>query len=192
MLIGILDLQGAVKEHSCMLQKCGCNTKNIKTLTELSNIDGLIIPGGESTTLCNLMNQYGLFEKIKKLGKSGLPIMGTCAGLILLSKEIIDGEKRQKTLGLIDIAAKRNAFGRQKESFETFLKIENIGEEPFPGVFIRAPIIARAGKEVEILAKFENKIIGARQGNIIALAFHPELTDDTRLHKYFIETIKGR
>lgn len=191
MVIGILSLQGAVKEHIDILKKCRVDTGEIKNVNQLENIDGLIIPGGESTAISCLMTKYGFVEKLKEIARGGMPILGTCTGLILLSKEILDGERGQKTLELMDITTQRNAFGRQTESFEAPLNINILGKAPFPGVFIRAPIITRAGNEVEILAEFEGKIVGVRQRNLVGISFHPELTQDTRFHNFFIDIVRG-
>jgi len=153
-------------------------------------LDGLIIPGGESTTITRLMLSYDLRNEISNLAENGFPILGTCAGMILLAREVAD--TAEQALGLIAIKVRRNAFGRQRESFETALSIPVLGEKPFPGVFIRAPLIEQANSNVEILARLDDStMVAARQGKIIACAFHPELTDDPRFHEYFLNIISG-
>ncbi len=184
MKIGVLDLQGAVEEHIHMVEQCGHQGIRVKTLEDLNQVEKLILPGGESTTIGRLASIYGLDKAIIKKAKEGLPIFGTCAGMILLAQEI-EGYQQVK-FDLIDITVERNAFGRQVDSFEAKIKIKGIKGENFRAVFIRAPYIKRAGEEVEILAEFENKIIMARQGKILVSAFHPELTDDLRVHQYFL------
>ncbi len=190
MKVGVLGLQGAVSEHVDMLRRCGCQAVVVKKVSELEDIDGLIIPGGESTTLGKLMTIYGFDTAIRRLAAGGLPIYGTCAGLILLAKEI--GGSDQPRLGLMDIRVKRNAYGRQVESFETDLDIPSIGKDPFRAVFIRAPHIESVGKGVEVLAKHNGHAVMARQNGFLVSAFHPELTDDARIHEYFLGMIEGR
>jgi len=188
MVIGVLALQGAVREHLWMIEKCRVQAEPIKKPAELLGIDGLIIPGGESTTLGSLMVEYDFVRSVQDLYRQGLPIYGTCAGLILLAKRVIDGS--QPLLRLMDIEVRRNAFGRQRESFEADLEIPELGKKPFHGVFIRAPWIESVGPGVEVMARFDDKIVMAREDNLLATAFHPELTKDTRIHKYFIEMVK--
>jgi len=152
----------------------------------LEGLDGLVIPGGESTTMLNLMHCYHLFQPIRQAARDGLPIIGTCAGMILLAKKVSNPE--MDTLALMDIAVHRNAFGRQVDSFEAMLDMPAVGKEPFTAVFIRAPFIGETGADVEILGSLpDGAIVAARQGNLLALAFHPELGSDTRLHRYFLE-----
>lgn len=199
MKIGIIGFQGAVTEHIEAVEEA-MSKKSIKGETilakqksQINKLDGLIIPGGESTTISRLMKSAEIFDRIKKLDDGEFPIMGTCAGLILLAKR--GGEKIKKAnqplLRLMDIKVKRNAFGSQKNSFEKYLNISKIGNEPFKGVFIRAPAIVETGNEVDDLAKYKDKIIAAEQNNLLALAFHPELTSDTRFHEYFLEIVKS-
>jgi len=153
-------------------------------------LDGLIIPGGESSSISKLMLSYDLMEKIRNLVKNGLPILGTCAGMILLAKQISDSNV--EPLGVMDIKVRRNAFGRQVASFEAELSIPALGKKPFPGVFIRAPVIEQANSEVEILTKLaDGASVAAKQGRLIAAAFHPELTDDLRFHQYFLDIVAG-
>jgi 5'-phosphate synthase pdxT subunit len=191
MRIGILASQGAFAEHIDILHQLEVEALPVRLPSELRGLDGLIIPGGESTSISRLMLDYNLASEIRNLAKSGLPILGTCAGMILLAKEILDSDV--EPLGLMDITVRRNAFGRQKESFETELAIPALGEKPFPGVFIRAPIIEQANNKVEILTRLTNGTgVAARQGKILASAFHPELTDDLRFHQYFLNIVAER
>jgi 5'-phosphate synthase pdxT subunit len=194
MRIGVVGLQGAVSEHLGaverafrMLQVKG-EVLWVRRPDQLERIDGVIIPGGESTTIGRLMASGGLFEPIRKLGLEGTPILGTCAGLILLAKRGDEQVRKtgQPLLGLMDISVVRNAFGRQRESFEASLRVPKFGEEPFECVFIRAPAIERAWGDVEVLAEYGGKIVAAQQGRLVAMAFHPELTPDTRAHEYFL------
>lgn len=188
MRIGVLASQGAFAEHIDILHQLKVEALPVRLPSELRGWDGLIIPGGESTSISRLMVDYNLVSEIKNLAKSGLPILGTCAGMILLAREILDSDV--EPLGLMDITVRRNAFGRQRESFETELAIPVLGEKPFPGVFIRAPIIEQANSEVEILTRLTNGTgVAARQGKILASAFHPELTNDLRFHQYFLNII---
>lgn len=190
MKIGILAMQGAFREHAAAFNKCGCDTVEIRKPAELEGIDALVIPGGESTTIGKLICDYGLIEPIREKARSGLPVFGTCAGAILLAKELVEGE--QSLLGLMDIRVHRNAYGRQVDSFEVEVEIPVLGGEPFPAVFIRAPRIEDARRGVEVLARYRDGIILARQGNLLAATFHPELTDDLRLHRYFLQMVAGQ
>ena len=187
MLIGVLALQGAFREHQWSLEKCGASTRQIRKPGELDGIDALVIPGGESTTMGKLLNNFDLMEPIKKIAGQGLPVFGTCAGLIMLAKRIRNSE--QPTLALMDIEVERNAFGRQVESFESSLNIPVLGKELFNAVFIRAPYITEVAAGVEVLAHYGEKIVCARQGRFLVAAFHPELTSDLRIHKYFVEQV---
>jgi len=197
--IGILSLQGDVSEHVSMMTDAMRNMEirgniiEVKDRKWIKNLDALVIPGGESTTISKLISMYGLDGEIKNLAKKGIPILGTCAGLILLANE---GDKdiertKQPLLRLMDMKVKRNAFGRQRESFETDLEIPILGNEKYHAVFIRAPAIEKIGKGVRVLAKYDNRIVAAQQDNLLALAFHPELGNDTRLHEYFLRLIKN-
>ena len=189
MRIGVLAVQGAFVEHIATLHRLKVATVPVRLPSELRSLDGLIIPGGESTTISRLMLDYNLASEIRNLAKSGIPILGTCAGMILLAKEISDADA--EPLGLMDITVRRNAFGRQRDSFETDLAIPALGEKPFPGVFIRAPIIEQASSNVEILARLNKAtIVAARQGKLLVSAFHPELTSDLRFHKYFLDIVE--
>ncbi len=184
MKIGVLALQGSVKEHFDMLKKCEVEPVLVKLPRDLKEINGLIIPGGESTTLGKLMREYGLDKEIKRRYKEGMPIYGTCAGAILLAKNIVDS--KQLKLGLMDISVKRNDYGRQVDSFEAEL---SIFDKPFRGIFIRAPGIDSIHNGCKILAQFENKPVLVEQGNLLVSTFHPELTNDLRLHKYFVKMV---
>ena len=189
MRIGVLAVQGAFAEHITTLGKLQVEVMPVRLFQELGELDGLIIPGGESTSIINLMLAYNLMGEIRNLAKSGLPIFGTCAGMILLARKISDSDGVEP-LGVMDLTVRRNAFGRQVDSFETEVRIPVLGENPFPGIFIRAPMVEQAGSEVEILARLaDGNIVAARQGNLLASAFHPELTNDLRFHQYFLDII---
>lgn len=184
--IGIMALQGAFVEHRASLRRLGVCSVEVRLPEDLPELDGLIIPGGESTTISRLMSEYGLLEPVRELAGRGLPIMGTCAGMILLAKRAIG--LTTGTLGLMDIEVERNAFGRQVDSFETALSIPALGSEPFPAVFIRAPLLRSSGPGVDILARLpDGTAVAARQSRLLVAAFHPELTTDTRFHAYFVE-----
>jgi len=189
MRIGVLAAQGAFAEHIATLEKLQVAAIPVRLLQELKELDGLIIPGGESTSISHLMLAYNLMSEIRTLAESGFPIFGTCAGMILLARNISDADGITP-LGVMDLTVRRNAFGRQVDSFETELKIPALGEKPFPGIFIRAPLIEQAGSEVEILATLaDGNIVAVRQGNLLAAAFHPELTGDSRFHRYFLDIV---
>lgn len=195
MRIGVIAMQGDFDAHCKAVNAAGGSAFLARTTQEIAAADGLILPGGESTTIGKLLVRYGLDDAIKAAHAEGKPIYGTCAGMILLAKRIESGEERggQPTLGLMDITVARNAFGRQVDSFETDIPVPAIDEtKPFRAVFIRAPIITAAGPEVEILGRVEGKIVVAQQGNLLVSAFHPELTNDGRMHKYFLQFLVGR
>ncbi len=181
-------MQGAFREHQQALAACGAESIQVRRPEELEKVNGLIIPGGESTTIGKLMMEYALIEPIKYRGEKGMPIFGTCAGMILLAKEIEGSE--QPRLGLMNIKVRRNAYGRQVDSFEEDLNIPVLGDDPFRAVFIRAPYIMEVAPGVEVLARHEEKIVCAREGTFLAAAFHPELTSDGRLHMYFLNMVK--
>ena len=192
MKIGVLASQGAFVEHIAVLHRLKVEAVPVRLPRQLGGLDGLIIPGGESTSISKLLLDYNLTNELKNLAKNGLPVFGTCAGMILLANEISD-QNNTEPLGVMKIRVRRNAFGRQRESFETELSIPVLGEKPFPGVFIRAPIIEQADSEVEILARLtDGTSVAARQGKLLASAFHPELTDDLRFHQYFLNIVAGR
>ena len=183
--IGILALQGAFIEHEASLRKCGASPRQVRTAQEMDEIEGLIIPGGESTTIGKLMQAYGLDEKIKAKHAEGMPIWGTCAGMILLAKEIAEIE--QVHLSLMDIGVRRNGFGRQVDSFETELEVAGIGQSR--GVFIRAPYVDKVWGEARVLAYHQERIVMVQEGKLLATAFHPELTEDLSIHSYFLEML---
>lgn len=187
MKIGVLALQGAVAEHLRSLQLAGAEAISIKRTEQLEEIDGLVIPGGESTTIGKLMRKYGFIEAIQQFSKQGKPLFGTCAGLIVLAERIAGQD--QPHLSLMDMTVSRNAFGRQRESFETDLDVTGINE-PIRAVFIRAPLIQEVGERVEVLSTYHDEIVTARQGHLLACSFHPELTDDYRLHQYFADMVQ--
>jgi 5'-phosphate synthase pdxT subunit len=183
--IGVLALQGAFIEHEQALKKCGSQAVEVRTPKDLDSIDGLIIPGGESTTIGKLLVDYQLDHMLKQRAEAGMPVWGTCAGMILLAKQIEDSD--QFRLGVMDISVKRNAFGRQVNSFETDLEVEGMG--PTRAIFIRAPYVDHCWGEARVLATFQDKIVMVREANYLATAFHPELTLDGSVHKYFLEMV---
>ena len=186
--IGILALQGDVREHATALRDVGAEPVEVRLPRDLVGLDGLILPGGESTTMRKLIDLYGLREPILALARAGAPMYGTCAGMILLAERIADGE--EPVLGLLDITVQRNAYGRQLDSFEADLSIPSLGDEPLHGVFIRAPVVSEVGPSVEVLARDpDGRPIAVRQGRVMATAFHPELTRDRRLHRLLLELI---
>lgn len=185
--IGILALQGSVREHIAAVKRCGGEALPIKSVAELENIDGLILPGGESTTMRCLLDAYGFMKPLRRFSSSDHPIFGTCAGLILLAKNIVDQPDHH--IGLMDITVERNLYDRQINSFEATLNIKDIGRG-FPGVFIRAPHLSRIGEGVEVLCEHDGRIVMARQENLLACSFHPELTEDTRITSYFVKMVR--
>ncbi|WP_082231951.1 pyridoxal 5'-phosphate synthase glutaminase subunit PdxT [Halobacillus massiliensis] len=185
--IGVLGLQGAFREHIRSVEASGAEAVIVKRVEQLDEIDGLIIPGGESTTIRRLIDKYNFLEPLHQFGKLGKPIFGTCAGLILLASEI-DGSY-DVHLGLMDIRVRRNAFGRQRESFETPLDIKGIADQ-YNAVFIRAPYIEGVGENTEVLATYEGNIVAAQQGHLLACSFHPELTDDHRITEHFVKMVE--
>jgi len=190
MRIGVLASQGAFAEHIAILHQLEVEAVPVRLPQELVSLDGLIIPGGESTSISKLILSYNLMDKMRELAEKGLPILGTCAGMILLASKTPDSDI--EPLGVMDITVRRNAFGRQKDSFEAELLMPVLGEKPFPGIFIRAPIIEQANSGVEILARLTNgTIVAARQGRLLVSAFHPELTSDLRFHQYFLDIVTG-
>lgn len=191
MKIGVLALQGAFIEHISVIQQLGVEASPVRLPNELGSLDGLIIPGGESTTILNLMQSFNFIQPLKELAQAGLPILGTCAGMVCLAKKVSNSiNSNMETLAVMDMEVRRNAFGRQIDSFETELPVPALGDEPFVAIFIRAPIIERAGPWVEILAKLPNDIaVAARQGKLVVSAFHPELSHDLRFHRYFLKIV---
>jgi len=191
MKIGVLASQGAFIEHISIIRQLEKEAVPVRLPGELRGVDGLIIPGGESTTISRLMSADKLVTEIASMAKEGMPVLGTCAGMILMAKDI-SGNNSVGSLGLMDIKVKRNAFGRQRESFEVELSIPVLGESPFPGVFIRAPLIEHYNSDVEALARLaDGTVVAARQANLLVAAFHPELTDDLRFHRYFLDMVSG-
>ena len=190
MKVGVLALQGAFAEHIKILSNLDVETSPVRLPSDLIGIDALIIPGGESTTISKLLMDYHLREPLLELIRQGTPVLGICAGMILLATKVLESEV--DTLGVLDMEVKRNAFGRQVDSFELDLSIPVLGEKPFHGVFIRAPIVQRTFNGVQVLCQLNNQPVVVRQGNTIGATFHPELTDDLRFHEYFIDVVKGK
>jgi len=187
MKVGVLALQGAFIEHEKKLRALGAETVEVRLPSDLEGLDGLIMPGGESTTIGKLAVEYGLIEPLRQFAQAK-PTWGTCAGMIFLAKDI--GIDRQPILGLMDITVNRNAFGRQVDSFEVDLPISVLGDKPFHAVFIRAPVVTGVGQGVEVLAQLEDgRVVAAQSGHLLATAFHPELTADNRFHQYFLNFI---
>ncbi len=190
MRVGVLALQGAFAEHIAVLSQLDTEAVPVRLPDQLAGLDGLVIPGGESTTITNLMLSYDFRDEIGRLAAAGLPILGTCAGMVLLAREVV-GNGFQPVAAMA-ISVRRNAFGRQMESFESDVAIPALGETPFPGVFIRAPIIERADDVVEVIARLpDGTMVAARQAKLVVCAFHPELTDDRRFHEYFLDIVAG-
>jgi len=191
MRVGVLALQGTFIEHIGILRQLGVEAPPIRLPRELDTLDGLIIPGGESTTMLRLMESFELIQPVKEMARYGLPVWGTCAGMILLAKDVSNYE--METLGLMDMKVRRNAFGSQVDSFEADLEIPLVGGEPFHAVFIRAPIIEEAKPSVEILSRLpDGTIVAIRQNRLLGCAFHPEFTDDSRFHSYFLNMISQK
>ncbi len=190
--IGVLALQGDVREHQRALGEAGADARPVRRLAEIESVDGLVIPGGESTTLWRLATAFDLLEPLRKLIAGGLPVFGSCAGLIMLADRLHDGVSGQQTFGGIDMTARRNAFGRQVDSFERELTLDLDGDNrPFHAVFIRAPWVDQAGADVTVLGEDNGRIVAVRQGPLLATAFHPELTSDRRIHELFVKMVKG-
>ncbi|MDQ6932210.1 MAG: pyridoxal 5'-phosphate synthase glutaminase subunit PdxT [Candidatus Eremiobacteraeota bacterium] len=185
--VGVLALQGDVNEHLAALEQSGARAFPVKTPSELERVDGLVIPGGESTTVMKLLERVGLAQSIRSRSRDGMPVWGTCMGMIVTARDVC--ALPQPTLDLIDISVRRNAFGRQIASSEVTLPIPALGETPFPGIFIRAPWVERAGRQVRVLASLDGHGVLVRQNNVLGSAFHPELTSDRRLHEYFIAMV---
>lgn len=187
--IGVLALQGSVEEHIRSLKRLGVEAVPVRKAEQIQELDGLILPGGESTTLGKLMRLYGIDQAICERVSQGMPLYGTCAGMILMAKEITGGEAPH--LGLIDVAVSRNASGRQVDSYERDLEVSSLGEAPFRAIFIRAPYVDRVGERVQVLANVDGTPVFAREGNFLISAFHPELTDDDRVHQYFLDMVRS-
>jgi 5'-phosphate synthase pdxT subunit len=188
--IGVLALQGAFREHIYALEALDLGAVAVRLPHQLDDLSGLIVPGGESTAIAKLMEAYGFYEPVAKRHAEGMAVWGTCAGAILVARSVVDGISGQRSLALMDIAVRRNAYGRQVDSFETDLDFAHVGE-PYRGIFIRAPWIESVDEGVEVLASHEGHIVGARQGRVLATTFHPELTGDPRIHRFFIQEVVG-
>jgi len=187
--VGVLALQGDVREHLAALQECGAEAREVRSPDEVGAIEALVIPGGESTTISKLARTSGVLDLIAARIKSGMPVFGSCAGLILLSDRIIDGISGQESFGGLDVTTRRNAFGRQVDSFETDLAFKRITGDPVRAVFIRAPWVEDFGSKVTVLADVDGHPVALQQGRLLATSFHPELTGDTRVHRYFLESV---
>lgn len=189
MKVGVLALQGAFARHAAALRTLGAEPVEVRGPAQLAEVDAVVVPGGESTTMSMLLESSGLFDPLRERLGDGLPALGTCAGMILLGSEILDGRADQRCLGAVDISVRRNAFGRQVDSFEADLDVDGLEGPPFRAVFIRAPFVARAGPAVEVLATVDGRPVLCRQGAVTVAAFHPELSDDLRLHDRFLKEI---
>lgn len=189
MKVGVLALQGDVREHLAALYECGAHAFPVKSATEIASADALVIPGGESTTISKLARAFGLFDLIVSKIKSGAPVYGSCAGLILLSNQVLDATADQESFGGLDVITRRNAFGRQVDSFESDIEFKGIPGPAIKAVFIRAPWVESVGPQVEVLAKASGHAVAVRQGALLATSFHPELTGDTRVHRFFVDVI---
>jgi 5'-phosphate synthase pdxT subunit len=190
-LIGVLALQGDVREHLAALASAGAEASTVRRPEELAAVDGLVIPGGESTTMSKLAALFGMLEPLRERVRAGMPVYGTCAGMILLAEKILDPRSGQETVGGIDMIVRRNAFGRQNESFEAAVEVDGVGGGPVEGVFIRAPWVESVGARVEVLAEYGGHVVAVRQGNALATSFHPELTGDHRLHQFFSDMVRS-
>ncbi|MBB1151524.1 pyridoxal 5'-phosphate synthase glutaminase subunit PdxT [Amycolatopsis dendrobii] len=199
--VGVLALQGAVREHVAMLESAGARAVPVRRLSELSRVDGLVLPGGESTTMSRLLETFELLEPLRERIAGGLPAFGSCAGMILLARQVLDGRPDQQQLGGLDVVVRRNAFGRQVDSFEADLPFAGVAGGPLHAVFIRAPWVEKAGDGVEVLATVPDpedppdgpradRIVAVRQGAVVATAFHPEITRDERVHRLFVELVR--
>jgi 5'-phosphate synthase pdxT subunit len=194
-IIGVLAIQGAVREHISLLEAAGAHAVPVRHPADIAQVCGIVLPGGESTTISKLAVIDGLMEPMRDAAASGLPMYGSCAGMILLADRILDGRPDQETIGGIDMTVRRNAFGRQVDSFEGGIDLEGIDGGPFPGVFIRAPWVEEIGSRVEVIGRVgagvaAGRIVAVRDRNLIATSFHPELTGDTRVHQYFVEMVR--
>lgn len=188
MKVGVLALQGDVREHRRALEGAGGTAVEVRRPDELAGVDALVMPGGESTTIGKLLDRFELLEPLRARARAGMPLYGTCAGMILMADEIIGEEDAPFRLGVMDIGVRRNAYGRQVDSFEADLAVSGL-DEPFPAVFIRAPVVEHAGNAVEVLASLDDRPVLVRQGNLLASSFHPEMTDDGRVHELFLRVI---
>ncbi|GAA2345548.1 pyridoxal 5'-phosphate synthase glutaminase subunit PdxT [Streptomyces cuspidosporus] len=191
MSIGVLALQGDVREHLAALAAAGAEARPVRRAEELAEVHGLVIPGGESTTMSKLAVVFGMLEPLRERVRAGMPVYGTCAGMIMVADKILDGRDDQETLGGIDMTVRRNAFGRQNESFEAAVDVAGVEGGPVEGVFIRAPWVESVGAGVEVLATYGDHAVAVRQGNVLATSFHPELTGDHRVHALFVDLVRA-
>ena len=191
MKVGVLSLQGDVREHAAALERAGATPVQVRYVDELGDVDALVLPGGESTTIGKLLDRFGLLEPLIDRTREGMPLYGTCAGAILLAAEIAGPQDAPHRIGLMDITVRRNAYGRQVDSFETDLEIRGV-DDPFRAVFIRAPSIEKVGADVDVLASHGDAPVLVRQGNLLASTFHPEMTGDNRVHELFLEMLERR
>ncbi|MBO0915466.1 pyridoxal 5'-phosphate synthase glutaminase subunit PdxT [Streptomyces laculatispora] len=190
-VIGVLALQGDVREHLIALASADALARPVRRPDELAEVDGLVVPGGESTTMSKLAALFGMLEPLRERVAAGMPVYGTCAGMILLADKILDPRSGQETIGGIDMIVRRNAFGRQNESFEAAVNVAGIEGGPVEGVFIRAPWVESVGAQARVIAEHGGHIVAVRQGNALATSFHPELTGDHRLHAYFVDMVRA-
>jgi len=195
-VVGVLALQGDVREHLAALRACGVEARPVRRPEELAEVDGLVVPGGESTTISRLAGVFDLLDPVRERVAAGLPAYGSCAGMIMLAAQVLDGRADQQTFGGFDMVVRRNAFGRQVDSFETDLEVDGVAGGPLHAVFIRAPWVERVGEAVEVLARVsggpaDGRIVAVRQGNLLATSFHPELTGDTRVHALFVDIVRA-
>ncbi|MDK3258430.1 pyridoxal 5'-phosphate synthase glutaminase subunit PdxT [Blastococcus capsensis] len=195
-VIGVLALQGDVREHVAALQAEGADARSVRRPEELADVDGIVLPGGESTTIARLAGRFGLLEPLREALRAGLPAYGTCAGMILLADRLVDAPPGQPTVGGLDVTVRRNAFGRQVDSFESGVDLAGIGGGSLQAVFIRAPWVEEAGPGVEVLGRVvggaaDGRIVAVRQGNVVATSFHPELTGDRRVHALFVDIVRA-
>ena len=189
MKVGVLALQGDVREHLAALESAGATALEVKHADTLAGIDALVLPGGESTTIGKLLDRFELLEPLRERAEAGMPLYGTCAGMILMAKEIVGDQPAPHRLGVMDVAVRRNAYGRQVDSFEADLEVHGV-DDPFRAVFIRAPEVESTGDEVEVLARWEGRPVLVRQGHLLASSFHPELTGDSSVHRLFVEMME--
>ncbi|QCQ15971.1 pyridoxal 5'-phosphate synthase glutaminase subunit PdxT [Microbacterium sp. RG1] len=191
--IGVLALQGDVREHMRILRLLGAAVRPVRRPTELAEVDGLVIPGGESSVIDKLSRAFGMRDPLRREIAAGLPVYGTCAGLILLADEVLDGLPGQESFGGLDVVVRRNAFGSQLDSFESDLRVEALGGPPVKAVFIRAPVVEKVGRAVDILATLDDgRVVAVEQGNLLGTSFHPEVSDETRFHERLLERVRAR
>ncbi|MEV6652196.1 pyridoxal 5'-phosphate synthase glutaminase subunit PdxT [Streptomyces sp. NPDC051219] len=190
-VIGVLALQGDVREHLIALAAADAVARPVRRPEELAEVDALVIPGGESTTMSKLAVLFGMLEPLRERVRAGMPVYGTCAGMIMLADKILDGREDQETLGGVDMIVRRNAFGRQNESFEASIDFAGIEGGPVEGVFIRAPWVESVGASADVLATYDGHTVAVRQGHVLATSFHPELTGDHRVHAYFVDMVRA-